>query len=322
MYRALRSSMVCIVCAALIEGTIVDVMFSVRSWLGAGTVVLLAGQFHAEALQDCISLYDSSLPRSIHLIEALKQPLAATGPGSLERWLSMVFLAQAVAHRRQGCCVGGMQTVVGRTSPVTRLLPFATDMFCHERNVGQGPDLNSYGLSGADGKFPSAAPLRGSFFATYSRSSLEVIREFTTRVECLDKVLRHPTPSDPTLLHPIQHATLESEVVELGSLVRVAIAGLTGWVCLSRELDRAGIVQREDGLRCLIYELCGVLCAAENLGSLNAANISCHCIQSIQESENEARHSLEQLLLTFEGAGLREVRLPPSYRQFVGNLGF
>merc|ERR1711953_1320442 len=103
-------------------------------------------------------------------------------------------------------------------------------------------------------------------------------------------------------------------------LAKVAAAGVATWTCLSRDLDEGGVVQREDVLRKVLYELCGVLCAIDDLWPLRGAlQLSEACNRALRSAQEEARHSMEQLLLTFEDAGLRQVTLPPLYQRVVAS---
>lgn len=182
-------------------------------------------------------------------------------------------------------------------------------------------------------------------FAAYLASGLEVVREFTVRVQCLAAVPSSagvslaPAPLARAPLAPIlaqaaswrsqsallaaRAAELESGIVELRPLLQLAVTGLAGWVCLSRDLDEAGVVQREQALRRLVGELCAALLALRELLPLRASGaleLSQAGVGALAAAEEEARRGLEQLAVCFEGAGLWELDLPPRLRGVLAEL--
>jgi len=277
------------------------------------------------------------------------------GPG-LGRWFALTVLAQAASHRQQGpLCrtrAGASKLVAG--SRRGSLPPLAAEVFGLARSstftglpassgsgfgtangglqTGQGGwfdfqaggmNMQQSGSGGAGiGGLPGAtSAATGSLFPTYLASGLEVLREFTIRVQCLTAA---PRLRGPEALKPMQLADLDTAVAEMLPLVRVAAAGLSGWICLSRDFDEAGVVQREEALQKVIHELCGALVALEGLRPMfvcGALQPSAACAAAVQEAQGEARHSLEQLLLTFEHAGLRQISLPRQYKRFVMDMG-
>jgi len=130
----------------------------------------------------------------------------------------------------------------------------------------------------------SVAPDGRSFFAVYLQSALEVLREFTIRVQCIVASSRR---SGAKALDLAQLQVLETAIVQLAPLMRIAASGLSGWICLSRDLDDMGKVQREDALSKVIYELCGGLQALQRLISLRGLIDLCpstmRCAQSCYE---------------------------------------
>eukprot|EP00913_Durusdinium_trenchii_P023274 g21852.t1 len=102
---------------------------------------------------------------------------------------------------------------------------------------------------------------------------------------------------------------------------RIAAAGLCGWICLSRDMDDLGKVQREDALSKVIYELCGALQALKRLISLRGLlDFAPPTVRGAQSSFEEAQHSLYQLLMTFEHCGLQQVILPPLYKRMLEDM--
>jgi len=375
LFVAVRTSGLCVVLAAWWEGSSIFSMVS-RSRLLAGMLVLLAAEYHADALQVVASSLVSGLDqlRAADLVEALAQPLTMTGPG-LGRWVAMTAMAQAVAHRQQ--CTrpsggAGAISVAGaaRCSDAASVAgsfiqspTFAAEVFSR-RPVGGGDRPGSVG-SGCGGDAggstslvapavvgpldvgaPSLVPAGadpgvvgsrahhqlpppvcqggsgaggGGLFSAYLLSGLEVMREYTFRLQC---VIAASQRQGVDALLPEQLAVLDARIVELSPLMRVAAAGLTGWLCASRDLDVAGVVQRQDALRKVLYELCGMICALESLLPVAGEflGMSAGGVRSVRDAREEARHSLEELLVTFEHAGLRLVKLPPLYRRLVTSL--
>jgi len=182
--------------------------------------------------------------------------------------------------------------------------------------VGSGP-----GLAPADGRqqvMALGAP-GGGLFSIYLASCLEVIREVTVRTTCLVAAGWRKEARDRLL--PAHISCLDSHLVDLLPLLPAAVAGLTGWVCLSRDLDERGVVQQEDTLQKLLCELCGALCAFNGLRSLTLTfALSSSLLRHAESAQEEVKHSLQQLLLTFECAGLERVRLPPTYKRLIVDL--
>jgi len=203
--------------------------------------------------------------------------------------------------------------------------------------------MQSLGMTSAQGDPGSGSTMRGTrgaadlgrgvvssgfvptgrgLFAAYLASGLEVLREFAIRVQCLVEA-----PSGMCRPSGLSGRPASAELQDLGAgivemvpLMRVSAAGLSGWICLSRDFDEAGVVQREEALRKAIYELCGLLLALDRVRPLlvcGALDLSATCAAALKEGHEEARHSLMQLLLAFEHAGLREVSLPPEYQRFI-----
>lgn len=189
--------------------------------------------------------------------------------------------------------------------------------------------LDSLGMGSRCSETAVAAAARG-LFAAYLTSGLEVLREFAARVECLaaapSALQRAAGPSNTVAAaarRPVQLAAIESGVVELLALMQVASAGLTGWICLSRDLDNAGVVQREHALRRLIGELCGVLLALNELEPVRLSGmheLSQAGVAAARAAEAEARHALQQLVTCFERAGLQELQLPPQQQAIISDL--
>eukprot|EP00931_Biecheleriopsis_adriatica_P006513 TRINITY_DN107911_c0_g1_i1.p1 TRINITY_DN107911_c0_g1~~TRINITY_DN107911_c0_g1_i1.p1 ORF type:complete len:424 (-),score=67.59 TRINITY_DN107911_c0_g1_i1:66-1337(-) len=283
--------------------------------LSASMVVLTSADLHGVLLQDSTTLSRAIGPEE--LVEALTQPLACEGPG-LGRWVALTALAQSISYKNQG---SNQQTAafsagVRPRAANGKLPPLAREVF-------------GFARSGAKDLVPAANPgqafngsLRGSrsIFAVYLRSGLEVLREYTIRVQCL---VASSWRRGPRALHISQLEVLERDVVELLPLTRISAAGLVGWVCLSRDVDESGVVQREEALQKVIYELCGLLCALEGLSPLRGIiSLAPECDKALQSAQEEARHSLHQLLLTFEHFGLRQVVLPPLYKRMLETLMF
>eukprot|EP00443_Scrippsiella_acuminata_P008373 CAMPEP_0115170632 /NCGR_PEP_ID=MMETSP0270-20121206/1887_1 /TAXON_ID=71861 /ORGANISM="Scrippsiella trochoidea, Strain CCMP3099" /LENGTH=497 /DNA_ID=CAMNT_0002583373 /DNA_START=113 /DNA_END=1606 /DNA_ORIENTATION=+ len=348
VFEATFYSVVCVLLAAWSQGSLYIV--ALRARLMAGILVFFAGEAHAEALQDCTSLPTTGeMPRGFELAEALVQPLVIgqRGPG-LGRWFALTMLAQAASHRQQGALcrtrAGNSKPMVGsrrgslpplaaevfglvRSSPYARLpctsgSGFSTSMDGHQASAMSMQHGDPRGKSiGFEGLPSTSTAASGSLFSTYLASGLEVLREFTIRVQCLAAA---PRLRGPDALRPVQLAELDAAVAEMLPLLRVAATGLSGWICLSRDFDEAGVVQREEALQQVIYELCGVLASLEGLRPLlicGALQPSTACAVAVQEAQGEATHSLEQLLLTFEHAGLRQISLPRRYKRFIMDLG-
>jgi len=183
--------------------------------------------------------------------------------------------------------------------------------------AGSGP-----GLAPVDGRQQLLAlgtPGSGGLFSIYLSSCLEVIREVTVRTTCLVAASWRKEARDRLL--PAHVARLDSHLAELLPLLPATVAGLTGWVCLSRDLDERGVVQQEDTLQKLLCELCGALCAFDGLRPLTLTfALSSSLLRHADSAKEEVKHCLQQLLLTFECAGLERVRLPPTYSRLIVDL--
>jgi len=178
------------------------------------------------------------------------------------------------------------------------------------------------GLAPVDGRQQLLAPGAsgsGGLFSIYLASCLEVIREVTVRTTCLVAAGWRKEARDRLL--PAHISRLDSHLVELLPLLPATVAGLTGWVCLSSVLDERGVVQQEDTLQKLLLELCGALCAFDGLRPLALTfALSSRLLQHAESAQEEVKHSLQQLLLTFECAGLERVSLPPTYKRLIVDL--
>jgi len=347
LLRALRGASLCVVAAAWVDGSSIFAR-AVLAKVWASVFVLLAAELHAESIQSCaVCLAAHNLPTAVELAKALAQPISTHGPG-LGRWIAMSTLSQAVAHRQQGSFPGvragtGMSIGSDANTTAYALPPLVAEVFsCSSLPSWQtGPAMpagHDAAVAGAPGwaqnwafqKTPHSGVGdvglvgvlrgngRGGLFTVYLASALEVMREFTVRVTCLASAARG---RGPDALHPAQIAALDAQVVELLSLAQAAVAGLASWICLSRDLDEAGVVQREESLRKVMFELCGVISAIETVWPLRAAlSLSGDCVRALQCAREEVRHSLEQLVLTFEDVGLHQVSLPPLYRNLIASL--
>eukprot|EP00928_Gymnodinium_smaydae_P083681 TRINITY_DN6690_c0_g3_i1.p1 TRINITY_DN6690_c0_g3~~TRINITY_DN6690_c0_g3_i1.p1 ORF type:complete len:506 (+),score=64.78 TRINITY_DN6690_c0_g3_i1:42-1559(+) len=319
-----RWAVACVLAATFIDGA--------REWsvrFVVSMLLLLATEFQAESLQSCTSLGISDVPSGVELAKALAQPLAMSGAG-LGRWLAMSHLAQAVTHRqhgmlpgvRAGAPAGISSACAGITQSAFSAL--AAEVFsrsCVAVNTIPSTLLGNHwtgGLQASRDAAVGAASEQKSLFATYLSSGLEVMREFTVRVECLSAAARH---QGPDALYPSQLAVLDAQVVELAPLARVVVIGLPAWIALSRDLDEMGVVQRTGALQKIIPELCGMLCATDGVLPLRGAlQISNGCDAALQSLGEESRHSLEQLLLAFEDSGLKELVLPAAHERLIRSL--
>jgi len=292
--------------------------------------VLLAAEVHAESLQSCTCLWQSHPPSARDLEQALAEPL--TSSGGLGRWLATTMLAQAVAHRQQGTHPGvragtGMGIGVDASSAAYSMPAFAADIFCPSSIPrAEVASTRCNAVTGfkmfKDNFTPGLGDVgqdSGGLFSIYLRSGLEVLREFTVRVQCLATSMRRRGPYP---LRPTHILILENRVQELQPLASVAAAGLSGWIVLSRDLDGFGVVQRLEALRKVLYEICGLVTAIDTVWPMcDELCISLPCIWALQVAAGEARHSLQQLIIAFEGAGLSEVMLPPAYSHVVQSFG-
>jgi len=264
------------------------------AWIWTGLVVLSSVELQGILMEGATS---SVAADGNELLEALLQPLSCEGPG-LSRWLALAALANATVYRHQ--------VTLSATAFGSSVQPaFSAQVF---------------GLRGKAKTISvvSVAPDGRSFFAVYLQSALEVLREFTIRVQCIVASSRR---SGAKALDLAQLQVLETAIVQLAPLMRIAASGLSGWICLSRDLDDMGKVQREDALSKVIYELCGGLQALQRLISLRGLIDLCpstmRCAQSCYE---EAQHSLYQLLITFDKCGLQQVVLPAPYKRMLEDL--
>jgi len=188
-------------------------------------------------------------------------------------------------------------------------------------------DLGCAPPLGVRGASPAEATSRG-LFATYLVSAIEVIQEFRMRMQSLAAVpalMRGAAARGPIAAarSSAQLAAAEADLVEMLPLMQVASAGLTGWICLSRDLDEAGVVQRERALPRLMGELSDLLLDLAEVPSLcasGALTLTQASTAAVQAAKEEARHSLQQLVLCFEHAGLQELELPPRHKAILLDL--
>ena len=69
---------------------------------------------------------------------------------------------------------------------------------------------------------------------------------------------------------------------------RVSALGLSAWICLSRDLDVIGVVQRADALRKATFELCGLHMALERVWCLaGALSLSGASMDAIEDARTE-----------------------------------
>eukprot|EP00927_Polykrikos_kofoidii_P014584 TRINITY_DN16412_c0_g1_i1.p1 TRINITY_DN16412_c0_g1~~TRINITY_DN16412_c0_g1_i1.p1 ORF type:complete len:531 (-),score=74.64 TRINITY_DN16412_c0_g1_i1:91-1683(-) len=336
--RAFRWSVFCTVGAACVDVSSMRFLLAVaRARLTAGILVFLAVEFHTEAVQNGSNFVVSDMPNAAAVAKALSQPLSAVGPG-LGRWAATAWLSQAVAHTEQGVFPGvragtGMggdaaamtfsmpplaKVMFGRGGAdwITQASSTLSSLNSGSRSAGGGSGRCQPG--GGGGGRDAVGGGRGGLFAVYLASGLEVLREFTVRVQCLVQASRC---RGPDCLHSTHISALDAQVVELLPLARVAAAGLSGWISVSRDLDDSGVVQREAALQKVLYELCGVLCATEDLWPMRCImQLSGKCVEAVHCAREEARHGLEQLLVAFEGAGLRQIEMPPLYARLIASL--
>ncbi|CAE7411773.1 unnamed protein product [Symbiodinium sp. CCMP2592] len=228
------------------------------TWLITGAFVFSSVELQGILMQDCTSvvLARGPLPTQ-ELLEALCHPLGNHGPG-LARWAALTSLAQAVAFEHKG---HRFQSQL-YSSPQVPLL--AAEVFGFSGVVMPSPTSSTPWTAPAKPLKAPVAENRG-LFAVYLQSALQVLREFSVRVQCL---VASSWRRGPKALTAFQLQVLEADVVELAPLMRIAAAGLAGWICLSRDLDERGVVQREEALSKVIYELCGSLRALERAMSL------------------------------------------------------
>lgn len=293
--------------------------FGGQAWehLFAAAGVLLASEIHLEALEDCTSLSMSDLPDRADLLQGLLQPLSIRGNG-LGRWMAHSVMAQAVAFRPQGPYPGipaGADIGLSLGSSHSGIVPFATEVFCADQRAprqGLAPAWND-GSSG----FADPAIRQASLYPLFLKSSLEVLKEFTIRLECASGAA---TVKGPQRLGPTQWTVLEESLVELAPLVRLAVAGLAGWICISRDFDQVGVVQREESLSKALHEICGLFMALDTACVLRGADLSPTAALALQRVQAEVKMSLLQLLVTFKNAGLDQVSLPPSSQRLVEGL--
>ncbi|CAK9030354.1 unnamed protein product [Durusdinium trenchii] len=274
--------------------------FSFGSWLCTGLVVFASVELQEIFLEGIVG---PSSAEGSELLEALVQPLSCEGPG-LSRWLALAALAHAVVYRHQGQMLS-KTTAFGYPMDI-QPPAFAAQVF---GTRSKAVSMSTSGLQAPDGR---------SFFAVYLQSGLEVLREFTIRVQCIVAASRH---KGAKALDLSQLQVLEADVLQLAPLMRIAAAGLCGWICLSRDMDDLGKVQREDALSKVIYELCGALQALKRLISLRGLlDFAPPTVRGAQSSFEEAQHSLYQLLMTFEHCGLQQVILPPLYKRMLEDM--
>eukprot|EP00929_Paragymnodinium_shiwhaense_P000633 TRINITY_DN100880_c0_g1_i1.p1 TRINITY_DN100880_c0_g1~~TRINITY_DN100880_c0_g1_i1.p1 ORF type:complete len:480 (+),score=108.32 TRINITY_DN100880_c0_g1_i1:168-1607(+) len=299
--------------------------------LATAAMMLIAQELLSQGVAESMQLTLRDLPTASELAQALSQPLSVQGPG-LGRWLALTTLSQAASLRPQRAHLG-MPMGIDKAASAIALPPLLAEVF--GRSVGAwsasaagvspapAADFATVGSGGVNilGAGSTKLPPAGtgaSFFALFLRSALEVLRELTVRAQSLQAAARS---RGPDALHPAQVAILDAQVVELSALARVAVVGVAGWTCLSRDYDEVGVVQREAALDKILYELCGVLCALEKLWPLRGTLFLSPCAaQALEKVQEDARRSLKEIVLTFEDAGLRRVTLPPLYKLLINRL--
>lgn len=332
--RAAAIGAFCVLLAAWLDASSIFAAAAVARW-SASVLVLFSGDLFAELIEDCTSPPLGNLPAEV-LKQALLQPLATEGPG-LGRWLALTTLAQAVAHRPQGVhpgvCAGsdiglGLEGNCGSRS----LPPLAAEVFALSDSSMQSTSIA--GVLQDSSTQPSAAnAMKGipetssrrfstAIFPIYLKSGLEVLAEFNVRLQCLQAASQRRGPD--TLL-PQQVRVLDRGLLELAPLMRVAASGLSGWLCLSRDIDETGVAQREDSLRKVLAELCICLSALKSFWPrAEVLGLSNDCLVELQSAQQEARHGLSQLVLTFENSGLQQVvqhvDFPLPHRRLVTEL--
>lgn len=295
LFKAAWSTAACTLVGALWKGDLRD--FTLGRF-AAGIIVFLLGDLQACSLQNIPRLSLSDLPRGADLAEALAEPLSTSKRGTLGRWAAMSVLAQAVSfkqfHRAEPASFGA------RTRD---LPPLAADI------LGFGVQAGALGadFSRAAACFAGRPVRNGGLFALYLQSALEVMREFSV---LMHSVIASSRLRGPKALSDAQQSSLHADVLKLVPLVHLSVVGITGWVCASRDIDDAGVVQREDALRKVMFELCGILSAFEQFQRSE-------CYLPVQSVLEEVSRSLDQLLISFESAGLREVSLPPTYKRLL-----
>eukprot|EP00971_Amphidinium_carterae_P341041 6479658-Amphidinium_carterae.1 len=243
-------------------------------------VVSFVAQVSVEALRGSTSFTramremhaDTAL--SMDLVEALEQPLSTVAKGTLGRWVATALLAQAVAHYQQDTSPSPAAPVTGAglVVPSSAAPPLALEMFSCGASVRASSTVGTMAWPNSTGQpDPSSAGLRwrtagplgplpptrsAGLFSKMLQSGLEVLREFASRLQCVEATSRRDTSA---VLGPVRLAALDSSLAELEPLVRLAATGLSGWICAGKELDDTGLAQREDALRKVMHELCGVL---------------------------------------------------------------
>eukprot|EP00913_Durusdinium_trenchii_P023275 g21853.t1 len=175
--------------------------FSFGSWLCTGLVVFASVELQEIFLEGIVG---PSSAEGSELLEALVQPLSCEGPG-LSRWLALAALAHAVVYRHQGQMLS-KTTAFGYPMDI-QPPAFAAQVF---GTRSKAVSMSTSGLQAPDGR---------SFFAVYLQSGLEVLREFTIRVQCIVAASRH---KGAKALDLSQLQVLEADVLQLAPLMRRA----------------------------------------------------------------------------------------------------
>mmetsp|Transcript_24721 Transcript_24721/g.45305 ORF Transcript_24721/g.45305 Transcript_24721/m.45305 type:complete len:524 (+) Transcript_24721:55-1626(+) len=316
----------------------------------AAFVVSLVAQVSVEALRGSTSFtramreMHAGTALSMDLVEALDQPLSTLAKGTLGRWVATALLAQAVAHYQQDSNPNQAAPVTGAglVVPTSAAPPLALEMFNCGASIGprnmMGGEAwrNGAAVPGGDPLSPGlrwrtpgqVPPLLSppmttrstGLFSKMLQSGLEVLREFASRLQCVEATSRRDTCA---VLGPVRLAALDSSLAELEPLVRLAAISLSGWVCAGKDLDDTGLAQREDALRKVMHELCGVLDALLRMRpSLAHGGVTVMSWLALCRVEDVVKVSIQQLLLTFEEEGLREVALPPEYKRLLRTTFF
>jgi len=209
---------------------------------------------------------------------------------------------------------------------------------------------NVYSLSSAGGSFASrlaaassstssssSAPPKSSLallpagkglFASCLVCGIQTFKLFAAEVKAVSQ-LGLPAKLGAVRVSPAQAATalrLRAEaIVSLKLAVVAACAGLSGWICLSRDLDEHGVVQKEEGLPKTISELCQLRLALQSLRAFRLRGAA-HLIlplraeRALEEVDREVKHGLVQLVLHFESAGLREIAFTPEQTKVLAEI--
>eukprot|EP00434_Breviolum_minutum_P011428 symbB.v1.2.010077.t1/scaffold644.1/size179742/1 len=151
------------------------------AWIWTGLVVLSSVELQGILMEGATS---SVAADGNELLEALLQPLSCEGPG-LSRWLALAALANATVYRHQALCIVWFPCAPHQT--LTRPLQVTLSATAFGSSVQPAFSAQVFGLRGKAKTISvvSVAPDGRSFFAVYLQSALEVLREFTIRVQCI-----------------------------------------------------------------------------------------------------------------------------------------